>query len=56
MNAQHSISVRLSVMTVALLGALVLAACSSAEPAEPTLAAAAEQQAVEVCIDEGTGT
>ena len=64
MNTQHSISVKLSVITVALLGTLVLAACSPEEPAEPAAEqqaaaqqqAVAEQRAVEVCADEDTGT
>ena len=51
MSIQRIISVRLSVIAVALLGALVLAACSPAESPEP----AAPQQAAELCVDEDTG-
>jgi len=51
MNTQRSKSVKLSVITVALLGTLVLATCSPAEPPQP----AVDQQA-DVCVDEDTGT
>jgi len=62
MNTRRVISVRLSLIFVALLGTLVLAACSPEEPSAPAPATAAEQQAateqatVEVCVDEDTGT
>jgi hypothetical protein len=67
MNTQRNISVKLSVIAVALLGTLVLATCSPAEPVAKQQAvaeeqvvaeeqAAAEQQPVRVCADKDTGT
>jgi len=58
MNTQRSIGVKLSVIALAMLGALGLAACNSAERPEPAAEqqAAADQRTVEICVDEDTRT